>query len=77
MNILPSTGPDPVGAVTLLTHADTVELERFQILEDAIWGGTSLAPAVIESVRGADPASGHRGGARGAVRAAARSAGLD
>lgn len=51
MNILPSTGPDPVGAVTLLTHADPVELERFQVLEDAIWGGTSLSPAVIESVR--------------------------
>jgi len=51
MNILPSTGPDPVGAVALLAHADPAELARFQVLEDAIWGGTSLAPAVIESVR--------------------------
>lgn len=51
MNILPSTGPDPVGAAALLAHADEAELERFQALEDAVWSGTSLAPSVIETVR--------------------------
>ena len=50
-SILPATGTDPVGAVALLGHADPVELERFIALEDAIWGESSLAPAVIETVR--------------------------
>lgn len=52
MNILPaSTNGDPVGAAALLGHADPVELERFSALEDAVWGRTTLAPAVIEAVR--------------------------
>ncbi len=51
MNVLPSTGPDPVGAAAQLAHADGAELERFQRLEDAVWGGTSLPPAVVETVR--------------------------
>lgn len=51
MNVLPSTGPDPVGAAALLAHADSAELERFQRLEDAVWGQTSLSPAVVETVR--------------------------
>ena len=50
-SILPATSADPVGAAALLGHADPVELERFVALEDAIWGETSLAPAVIETVR--------------------------
>ena len=50
-SILPATGTDPVGAAALLLHADPVELERFVALEDAIWGETTLAPAVIETVR--------------------------
>lgn len=51
MNILPATGPDPVGAAALLGHADPNELERFVALEDAVWGDTTLAPAVTEAVR--------------------------
>ncbi|NIV18456.1 MAG: hypothetical protein GWN47_08615 [Woeseiaceae bacterium] len=50
-SILPATAADPVGAAALLGHADPVELERFVALEDAIWGETTLAPAVIETVR--------------------------
>ncbi|MBT8078848.1 MAG: carboxymuconolactone decarboxylase family protein [Gammaproteobacteria bacterium] len=50
-SILPATGADPVGAAALLGHADPVELERFVALEDAIWGESTLTPAVIESVR--------------------------
>lgn len=50
-SILPATGTDPVGAVALLSNADPVECERFVALEDAIWGETTLAPAVIETVR--------------------------
>ena len=50
-SILPATTADPVGAVALLGHADPVELERFVALEDAMWEETSLAPAVIETVR--------------------------
>lgn len=52
MNILPaSTNGDPVGAAALLGYADPVELERFSALEDAVWGRTTLAPSVIETVR--------------------------
>lgn len=51
MNILPATGPDPIGAAALLAHADQAELERFQAMEDAVWSGTSLAPSVVETVR--------------------------
>ena len=51
MNILPATGDDPVGAAALLGHADPAELERFTTLEDAVWGTTTLSPAVVESVR--------------------------
>ena len=50
-SILPATGADPVGAVALLGCADPVELERFVALEDAVWGESTLAPAVIETVR--------------------------
>lgn len=51
MNILPASGNDPVGAAALLGHADPLELERFVALEDAIWGTTTLSPAVVEAVR--------------------------
>ena len=51
MSILPSTNTDPIGAAALLGHADTDELERFAALEDAVWGKTTLSPAVIEAVR--------------------------
>lgn len=51
MNILPAAGRDPIGAAALLTHADTAELARFKALEDAVWSTTSLAPAVVETVR--------------------------
>jgi len=50
-SILQATNGDPVGAVALLGHADPVELERFAALEDAIWEETSLAPAIVETVR--------------------------
>jgi alkylhydroperoxidase family enzyme len=50
-SILPSTGPDPVGAAALLGHADPAELDRFVALEDALWEQGTLAPAVLESVR--------------------------
>lgn len=51
MNILPATNTDPIGAAALLGHADPDELERFITLEDAVWGKTTLPPAVIEAVR--------------------------
>lgn len=51
MNILPASGPGPVGAAALLAYADEAELERFQAIEDAVWSGTSLTPAVTETVR--------------------------
>lgn len=51
MNILPGTNTDPIGAAALLGHADPGELERFIALEDAVWGQSVLAPAVIEVVR--------------------------
>lgn len=51
MSILPATSNDPIGAAALLGHADPDELERFVALEDAVWGNTTLAPAVIEAVR--------------------------
>ena len=51
MSILPATNADPIGAAALLGHADPDELERFVALEDAVWGNTTLAPAVIEAVR--------------------------
>lgn len=51
MNILPATDNDPVGAAALLGHADPLERERFFALEDAVWGKTTLSPAVIETVR--------------------------
>ena len=51
MSILPATTSDPIGAAALLGHADANELERFMALEDALWGDTTLAPAVVESVR--------------------------
>ena len=51
MSILPATDTDPIGAAALLGHADPHELERFVALEDAVWGNTTLAPAVIEAVR--------------------------
>ena len=50
-SILPATSADPVGAVALLGYADPQELERFVALEDAVWEETTLAPAVIETVR--------------------------
>ncbi len=50
-SVLPATTADPIGAVALLGYADPVELERFVALEDAIWGETTLAPAVVETVR--------------------------
>ena len=50
-SVLPATTTDPVGAAALLGYADPVELERFVALEDAIWGQTTLTPAVIETVR--------------------------
>jgi AhpD family alkylhydroperoxidase len=51
MNILPATGNDPIGAAALLNHADPAELRRFTALEDAVWGSTTLSPAVVEAVR--------------------------
>lgn len=51
MNILPATGGDPIGAAALLDHANPVELQRFAALEDAVWGKTTLSPAVTEAVR--------------------------
>ncbi len=51
MSIIPATSNDPIGAAALLSHADPAELERFVTLEDAVWGQTTLAPAIIESVR--------------------------
>ncbi len=51
MSILPPTGTDPIGAAALLGCADPDELERFVALEDAVWGKTTLSPAVIEAVR--------------------------
>lgn len=51
MNILPTTGTDPIGAAALLGHADPEELERFVALEDALWSETTLRPAVLEAVR--------------------------
>ena len=51
MSILPATSDDPVGAAALLGHADPSELQRFTTLEDAVWGLTSLSPAIVESVR--------------------------
>lgn len=51
MNILPATGGDPIGAAALLNHANPAELERFTALEDAVWGKTTLSPAVTEAVR--------------------------
>jgi AhpD family alkylhydroperoxidase len=51
MSILPATNTDPIGAATLLGHADPDELERFIALEDAVWGNTTLPPSVIEVVR--------------------------
>ena len=51
MNILPATGGDPVGAAALLGHADPAELQRFVALEDAVWGSTTLSPAIVETVR--------------------------
>ena len=50
-SILPATGTDPIGAAALLGYADPVELERFVALENAMWGETTLSPAVIETVR--------------------------
>lgn len=51
MNILKTSDGDPIGAAALLAHADTAELARFKALEDAVWSTTSLAPAIVESVR--------------------------
>lgn len=51
MNVLPSSGPDTVGAVALLKYADKVERDRFNSLEEAVWTRTTLPPAVIEAVR--------------------------
>ncbi len=51
VSILQATGSDPVGAAALLSYADPVELERFSALEDAVWGNTTLSPAVTEAVR--------------------------
>jgi AhpD family alkylhydroperoxidase len=51
MSILQASGPDPTGAAALLGYADPDELDRFIALEDAVWGATSLAPAVTEAVR--------------------------
>ncbi|MDH4108262.1 MAG: carboxymuconolactone decarboxylase family protein [Gammaproteobacteria bacterium] len=51
MNILPAGSGDPVGAAALLDFADPPELERFTALENAVWGRTTLTPAVIEAVR--------------------------
>ena len=51
MNILPLSGSDPIGAAALLGHANPHELERFIALEDAVWGMSTLRPAVIEAVR--------------------------
>ncbi|MCZ0951445.1 MAG: hypothetical protein OXJ56_02580 [Rhodospirillaceae bacterium] len=51
MSLLQSTGPELVGAVALLQHADPAECARFTALEDAVWSNTTLRPAVIESVR--------------------------
>ena len=50
-SILPATGTDPIGAAALLGYADPVELERFVALENAMWGESTLSPAVIETVR--------------------------
>ena len=51
MSILLATNTDPIGAAALLGRADPDELERFIALEDAVWGKTTLPPAVIEAVR--------------------------
>ena len=51
MSIMAATNTDPIGAAALLGHADPDELERFIALEDAVWGKTTLPPAVIEAVR--------------------------
>jgi AhpD family alkylhydroperoxidase len=51
MGILPATNSAPIGAAALLGHADPDELDRFVALEDAVWGKTTLPPAVIEAVR--------------------------
>lgn len=51
MSILPATNTEPIGAAALLGHADPDELGRFIALEDAVWGKTTLPPAVIEAVR--------------------------
>jgi alkylhydroperoxidase family enzyme len=51
MNILPASNNGPNGAAALLGHADPAELDRFASLEDAVWGETTLAPAVVEAVR--------------------------
>ena len=51
MNILPESSGGPVGAVALLAFADPVEEQRFTELENAVWGETTLAPAIVESVR--------------------------
>jgi alkylhydroperoxidase family enzyme len=50
-SILPATSADPVGAVALLECGDPLELERFVALENAMWQETTLAPAVVETVR--------------------------
>ena len=50
-SILPATGADPVGAVALLECADPLEVDRFVALENAMWEETTLAPAVVETVR--------------------------
>ena len=50
-SILPATSADPVGAVALLECGDPLELERFVALENAMWEETTLAPAVVETVR--------------------------
>lgn len=51
MNILPTSNGDPIGAAALLNHAAPPELGRFAALEDAVWGKTTLTPAVTEAVR--------------------------
>ena len=44
MSILPVTNTDPIGAAALLGHADPDELERFIVLEDAVWGRPPSRP---------------------------------
>ena len=44
-------GADPVGAVAVPGYADPVEPEHFAALEDAICGESTLAPAVVDTVR--------------------------